>query len=95
MLILRKEAENDVKEAYDWYESQRKNLGRAFVAEIDRTLETIEEHPETHAQIFRSVRRSLCRRFPYAIYFVQRNSDVIVLAVLHQRRHPTSWLKRT
>lgn len=28
----------------------------------------------------------LCRRFPYAVYFTLRGADIIILAVLHQRR---------
>jgi hypothetical protein len=47
MLILRKEAEEDIAHAYRWYESQRENLGGAFVAEVGRSFELIEENPES------------------------------------------------
>ncbi len=94
MLILRKEAEEDIRTAYEWYEQQRAQLGRAFVVEIDRTLETIEQQPDAYAQCFKSIRRTLCKKFPYAVYFTRKNSDIIVLAVLHQRRQPTMWQNR-
>lgn len=94
MLILRKEAEEDIRSAQAWYESQRENLGRAFVTEIDRTLESIREHPEAYPQYFKTARRVLCRRFPYAVYFVYDNSDIMILAVLHQRRHPATLRSR-
>ena len=95
MLIVRKEAEEDIRAAYEWYEKQRENLGRAFLVEVDRTFEAIEDRPEAYAHCFKSVRRALCKRFPYALYFTRDNSDVIVFAVLHQRRHPTTWENRT
>lgn len=94
MLILRKEAEEDIRTAYEWYEQQRKQLGRAFVVEIDRIFEVIEEQPDAYTQCFKSIRRALCKKFPYAVYFTRKNSDIIVLAVLHQRRQPTMWQNR-
>lgn len=94
MLILRKEAEEDIRAAYDWYEHQRPGLGRAFLIEIDRILGGVEERPDAYVQCFKSVRRALCMRFPYAIYFIHKNSNIMVLAVLHQRRHPASWQTR-
>lgn len=42
----------------------------------------------------KSIRRALCKKFPYAVYFTRKNSDIIVLAVLHQRRQPTMWQNR-
>ncbi|SEM84715.1 hypothetical protein [Nitrosomonas marina] len=38
MLTLRKEAEQDLKEAYEWYEAQRQNLGIEFIDEIDAVI---------------------------------------------------------
>lgn len=94
MPILRKEAEEDIRSAYEWYEKQRENLGRAFILEIDRTFEAMEERSEAYAQCFKSIRRALCKRFPYAVYFTRENSNIIVFAVLHQRRHPMIWQNR-
>jgi hypothetical protein len=45
MLIVRKEAEEDIRAAYEWYEKQRENLGRAFLIEVDRTFEAMEDQP--------------------------------------------------
>ena len=94
MLILRKEAEQDIKDAHDWYKIQRQNLGVAFLSELQRTLQVIEEHPELYEPVWKSVRRALCKRFPYAIYYLNNNSRIVVLAVLHQRRRQAEWKKR-
>jgi hypothetical protein len=34
------------------------------------------------------------RRFPYAVYFSTRESEIVVVAVLHQRRSPSALDKR-
>jgi len=94
MLIVRKEAEEDIKSAYKWYEDQRINLGNAFVEEIDSKLQEIEEHPDLHMEVMGNVRRALCKRFPYSIYFIQLKIGIIVIAVLHQRRNPSLWQAR-
>jgi plasmid stabilization system protein ParE len=88
MLIIRKEAEEDIKSTYEWYEEKRINLGVAFVEEVDSKLEEIKEHPDLYMEIMSNMRRVLCKRFPYSTYFIHKNTDIVVIAVLHQRRSP-------
>ena len=38
MLILRREAEQDIKAAYEWYEEQLPNLGKEFIDEVESTI---------------------------------------------------------
>jgi toxin ParE1/3/4 len=94
MLILRREAEQDIKAAYEWYEEQRLNLGKEFVNEVESKLEEVDEHPDLYATIYRNVRRALCKRFPYSVYFLKSENDVVVVGVLHQRRNPAVWQTR-
>ena len=94
MLILREEAENDIRNAYEWYEDKRENLGKSFMSDVELTLDRIEENSELYELVFESTRRALCRRFPYAIYFIVDNLNIVVIAVLHQRRHPSVWQSR-
>jgi hypothetical protein len=34
------------------------------------------------------------RRFPYAIYFHAMPDEIVVLGVIHARRHPQRWQSR-
>ncbi len=95
MLRIRKEAERDLKEAFEWYERQRNGLGQAFLEEIGKTLSLIQAFPSADPHMYKTCRRTLSRRFPYAIYYVHEHSDIVVIAVLHQRRHPQHWQGRT
>ena len=44
-LIVRPEAEVDIQEAFDWYESRQQDLGRKFIEALDNLLHRIEENP--------------------------------------------------
>jgi plasmid stabilization system protein ParE len=44
--------------------------------------------------VTKTVRRTTLRRFPYCVYFVMREHDVVVLAVLHGGRKPSAWQRR-
>lgn len=69
-------------------------MGGSFINEIDSKLKEIENQPDLYMQFtteeFR-VRRALCNRFPFSIYFINKNTNIIVIAVLHQRRNPVAW----
>lgn len=45
-LILAPEAEQDIAEAYGWYEDQRSGLGEEFLSCVDACIEAICRAPE-------------------------------------------------
>ncbi|WP_341731507.1 hypothetical protein [Microcoleus sp. EPA2] len=45
--------------------------------------------------VYRDVRRSVVRRFPYTVYYRIVSSRVIVTAIFHSRRDPKAWQVRT
>lgn len=94
MLIVRPEAEIDMTEAYHWYEAKSTNLGKKFITEVDTVFDNILSNPEIYMLAFQNMRRCLCQRFPYAIYFSIRKENIVVHAVLHQGRKPSMWQNR-
>jgi plasmid stabilization system protein ParE len=65
-LIVRPDAEADIAAAYDWYEEQRKDLGKEFLEEISVTIDPVQADPKCFPAIFRTLRRALVHRFPMA-----------------------------
>lgn len=88
-LRVRPEAEGDILDAAVWYDERGPGLGAEFVAEIDAVFGRIAQGPDRFRVWQGNVRVALSQRFPYAIYFVRSGDDVVVLAVLHQRRDRT------
>ncbi len=93
-LIIRPEAEADLAEAKDWYERQRQGLGLEFVLSVEEALDRIRRMPHVHAEIYKGVRRSATRRFPYGVYYRLTGESVTVIAVMHSRRDPRRWQER-
>jgi plasmid stabilization system protein ParE len=94
MPIVRGEAEQDIKAAYEWYEERRADLGKEFIDQLESRIGKVNENPDLYAVVYRDIRRVLCKRFPYSVYFVRTEDDVVVIGVLHQRRDPAVWQAR-
>jgi toxin ParE1/3/4 len=94
-LIVRPEAEKDIAEAFEWYERQRKGLGDDFLLRVESTFDTLFHDPFAYAPIYKETRRKLLRRFPYGVFYIINSDRIIVLAVIHAKRHPLSWKSRT
>jgi plasmid stabilization system protein ParE len=86
-LIIAPKAEEDLQEAYAWYERQRVGLGEDFLSSTLR-------NPEMHRVVHENSRRALIRRFPYALFYEYVNDHVIVLCVFHRSRDPEKWRQR-
>ncbi len=95
VLVFRSDVRDELDEAYSWYESQELGLGKEFLGQIDKALERICQMPDSYPVIYRDVRRSVIRHFPYIIYYRIVSSRVIVIAVFHGHRNPKAWQMRT
>lgn len=94
-LSIRKEAEADIAEAYQYYESCRENLGTDFILCIDESISRIKKNPRQYKVIYRNVHRALVRRFPFGIYYVLIDKSISIIAVLHARKNPKHWQARS
>ena len=92
--VIRPEAESDIQEAFRWYEQRRAGLGFEFLDEVKTILDKITENPLRHSEVHRSARRSLVRRFPFAIIYIFEFSKLEVIAVTHVKRNPGFWQRR-
>jgi plasmid stabilization system protein ParE len=93
-LILAPEAEQDIDEAYAWYESRRFGLGEEFLSSVDACINAICRTPKMHATIHETFRRGLVRKFPYAVFYDFDGATVIVYCVFHTSQNPDKWRER-
>jgi len=68
-LIIRSEAESDLKEAYEWYQNSVSGLGDEFMRCVDARFSPIIRSPEIFQIVYKDLRRCILRRFPYQIFF--------------------------
>ncbi len=93
-LILAPEAEQDIAEAYGWYENRRAGLGEDFLTCVDACIQALRRSPEMHQRIHENYRRGLVRRFPYAVFYEYADGRVIVYGVFHTSQDPNKWRER-
>src|SRR3954454_24654867 len=93
-LIIAPEAEQDIADAYGWYEDRRAGLGEEFLSCVDACIQAICRAPEMHAPIHENYRRGLVRRFPYAVCYEYAAGTVTVYCVLHTSQDPDKWRQR-
>lgn len=92
-LLVRPEAEQDLSEAFHWYERQRTGLGHDFLLQVDAGFRFVERTPLVFSEIYRGIRRHIIKRFPYKIFYIVKESTVVVLAVVYGGRDP-QWIRR-
>jgi plasmid stabilization system protein ParE len=93
-LIIRPEADADIADAFDWYESRVRGLGSEFLLVLDAVFNSIIRDHLIYPVVHRNVRRALTRRFPYAVFFIVDESKVFVLSVFQVKRSPRIWMGR-
>ena len=92
---LSQEAEDDMLDAYAWYEKQKSGLGEEFLESLDKARQEIVHNPITYRFRYKKkVRAFLVDRFPYIILYVLTKKDLNVISVFNTSRDPKIWKKR-
>lgn len=94
-IIVRREAQSEVREAFQFYQDKSDNLGFEFLRSLDASLQSVKRNPFAYQTIYKEARRVLFRKFPYALFYIVEESRIVVIACFHQKRHPIDWLRRT
>lgn len=93
-LVIQPRAQEEIGEAFDWYEAQRLGLGIEFIHSLDAVFAQVQRDPAHFPYVSARIRRALLRRFPYGVFFAEYDGVILVVAVIHTRRNPKSWPAR-
>ncbi|MGD0548113.1 MAG: type II toxin-antitoxin system RelE/ParE family toxin [Terracidiphilus sp.] len=85
---LRKKALADVSWIRSWYRKIDPVLEDRFVRSLNEGLERIEAHHFGYLVVYRNTRRVILGKFPYSVYYLIQDSNILVLAVIHHKRNP-------
>lgn len=85
-ITLQQEAIQDIKEAYDWYQSQQAGLGDEWIEQLEMSFLRIANQPLSYTQVNDQLRRMRTSRFPYLIIYEIRHQEILILAVMHTSR---------
>ena len=87
-------AEAELLEGISYYSVVRPELGSRFEQAVAQAVRSAVAHPERGAARSKSTRRWLVKGFPVGIIYRAGESEVLIVAVAHQRKKPEYWAAR-
>jgi len=97
-VVARPQAEDDILEAAEWYDTQRAGLGDEFIEEVLTVFGALEVNPLLHCRRHptKNIRWRYPKRFPYRVIYevIEEKQLVIIAAVVHAARHDRIWQRR-
>lgn len=87
-LVIKPLAIDAAADAYNWYEQQSEGLGDAFVRELDKCFDKLEQTPLSYSKVHQHFRQLIMDKFPYVLVFEIIKKEVVVYAVFHTSRNP-------
>ncbi len=96
ILHIRDEAEQELEQAFDYYEAQRRDLGQEFLDEYVQGTHKIVEAPLRWPAdpVSADVHRYRLDRFPYTLVYRVQQNECTIIAVAHAKRKPGYWTDR-
>lgn len=85
-VVFTEEAEQDLREAVSWYESQKKGIGKNLANEVIEKVQKLSLKPDSYSADHTGLRKTSLKSFPYIIYFLVKLPVVLILAVWHKSR---------
>ena len=93
-LIIRAEAEQDAKDAQDYYDYRQAGLGDRFLARLSEALSRVQNMPKAYGLVGKNIRVKRLSKFPYVVYYRTLPAQIEVIAILHAHRDPSVWKDR-
>ncbi len=88
------EATGETIKAYLWYKQEKPGLEKEFRETLRTKIDAIKKNPKSSSFIYKNVRTSRMKIFPYNIIYRISNLNIQVIAVFHHSRNPREWKKR-
>jgi plasmid stabilization system protein ParE len=93
-LIFPVAVRTEVREAIDYYDSERPGLGEHFWDEVASRIRWILANPTVPRLRPGDYRRVNLHSYPYYIAYALRGDRVVLLAIGHGARRPEYWIGR-
>jgi hypothetical protein len=90
-----REVWDELDEAIAYYELRQAGLGKRFREAVQDAFDKISRSPAAFSPTKGGHRKCLVEGFPYTVIYKERDADVWIAAVAHQKRRPGYWSHRT
>lgn len=87
-LEIKEEADEEITDAYLYYENRQIGLGEKFMEQLEKYFDRIRQNPK-HFQIRRkNYREAYIQKFPFSIIYEQEESKIIVYSIFLCYKNP-------
>lgn len=93
-VVLRTAARLEFDLSANWYDERQHGLGNRFKAAVDRVIERISELPEFYGLTHDGIREAKVLGFPFCIYYREEAGRIVIYAIFHASRNPSTWQDR-
>jgi len=88
------EARAELREARSWYYERSPLSATAFAHAIDKAVARIVGASTQYPLADHGTRQLVLQRFPFSIFYLHGESEIVIVAVAHQKRRPGYWSGR-
>ena len=85
---ITEDAEQEITEAYLFYDSAQPGIGNLFLNYLEKTFNSISANPNGYKKIATNSRQAIVQKFPFVVIFELIDQQIIILAVFHTSRKP-------
>ena len=89
-ILITQSAQDDLLAGFWFYEQHQPGLGHYFLSNLMSDIDDLKVSAGVHMSD-KGVFRSLSKKFPFVIYYLQEAEQVTLVAVLDTRRDP-EWI---
>ncbi len=88
-VVISPRAVDEITQSIEWYNNQRKGLGKRFYSNLRSLIKTIQRSPLAFEIKYENFHGALMDDFPFIVlYFIAETNDIVITAVFHTRRNP-------
>lgn len=88
-LVVLPFANSDIKKAIEWYDHKQPGLGKKFIEEVAKAIDTLQDIHQDFGSIYMGLSRVFVKKFPYVVYFRkdQGRNRIVIYALLHEKQN--------
>ena len=86
-ILIFPKAKKDIAESIKWYKNKAgEYTSDKFKISVFATIDNLKNDSVENAKILIGLNRVFVKKFPFVIYYLKENKNIIIFGVLHNKR---------
>ena len=94
-VVYTAKAQQDLEQAFNWYEHQLSGLGRQFLHQVEQVIKRMAQFPEMYPCVYQfesqCFRRAVLKQFPFVLFYTVESSEIVIHAIFDCRQSPSHY----